>query len=365
MGLTEKQREDLRHIRGVVQDSRYRIFHECNLRQVTVGFKLRSGKITSDLGIVAFTQAKLSRNQLNDRRILPLEDSVKGVLTDVVEVPGGFYPRSERKVRLPEDSLSENLTKPTTLPAGFGRSANFGRQRPFKGGDAGIHFAVSGSGTFAIVNKDSEILTNNHVGANEDVEGGDFARQGDVWLQPGAHGGATASDAVAVLDRWNKIAPVVHHQDYRFNMYDAAIGRVLDNLEEGTDFELGQVRKLGNVEGAISVDVGDEVTKMGARTEVTKGIVTHVFVPGAVTRVGPYHGHDADFALQLVIQSQQGPFSGAGDSGSLILRDEKDKGAGSYKAAALLFAGGTDEHGSDLTIASPIIPIIHNLKFKL
>ncbi|TMI29553.1 hypothetical protein E6H29_11140 [Candidatus Bathyarchaeota archaeon] len=166
MGLTEKQREDLRHIRGVVQDSRYRIFHECNLRQVTVGFKLRSGKITSDLGIVAFTQAKLSRNQLNDRRILPLEDSVKGVLTDVVEVPGGFYPRSERKVRLPEDSLSETLTTPTTPPAGFGRSANFGRQRPFKGGDAGIHFAVSGSGTFAIVNKDSEILTNNHVGAN-------------------------------------------------------------------------------------------------------------------------------------------------------------------------------------------------------
>ena len=66
MGLTEKQREDLRHIRGVVQDSRYRIFHECNLRQVTVGFKLRSGKITSDLGIVAFAQAKLSRNQLNE-----------------------------------------------------------------------------------------------------------------------------------------------------------------------------------------------------------------------------------------------------------------------------------------------------------
>ncbi len=363
MGLTEKQREDLRHIRGVVQDSRQRIFEECRLRQVTVGFKTRSGKITSDLGIVAFTQAKLPRSQLNDRKILPLEDSVKGIITDVVSVPGGFYPRSDRRVRLPEDSLKGPVSEP--FASGLAPRANFGRQRPFKGGDAGIHFAVSGSGTFGIVNKDGEILTNNHVGANEDVEGGDFARKGDVWLQPGAHGGATASDAVAVLDRWNKIAPVARHQDYRFNMYDAAVGQVLDNLEAGTDYEPGQVRNIGSAEGATPVDIGDEVTKMGARTEVTRGVVTHVFVPGAVTRVGPYHGQDADFALQLVIQSQKGQFSGPGDSGSLILRDEKDKETGNYKAAALLFAGGTDGHGNDLTIASPIIPIMNNLKFHI
>ena len=55
----------------------------------------------------------------------------------------------------------------------------------------------------------------------------------------------------------------------------------------------------------------------------------------------------ASFTNQVLLIALNGQFSAPGDSGSGIITDEG-------QACALLFAGGEDEEGRDVTLANPI-----------
>ena len=322
---------------AILEEKQVRIRKESQVSQVAVGFKVKGGKVTEEVGIVAFVTKKKTLATLRAENIKPLAEVVTEVPTDVIEVPEGFKPRT-----------------------------NWDRHRPFMGGDAGIHFKIKGSGTFGIVTvnlktKRYEILTNNHVGANSDIVGKRFASKGDAWLQPGAHGGGTMKDKVAELDRWHEIIPNTT-KPYGTNLYDVAIGvAIKDDPNLATVYN---VRNIGEVRGWEAVNLGDRVMKMGARTELTRGYVQAIFPPGQIVTVGPYQGYYADFENQAVIVADEGPFSAQGDSGSLIVTEMPDSES-KRKAKMLLFAGGTDANGVDYTIATPIEYIVRDFGFSL
>jgi len=342
--VQNSENDDFQTAYGALVDLHDRIVHECKINQLAIGYMTKDGRFTDRIGIAAFVTNKLNEQQLTIQRISPLKKIVKSVPTDIIAIPQGF--RAE--------------------------VSNWGRHRPFKGGDAGAHYATAASGTFGIINESVghfEILTNNHVGANCDLEGYDYARAGDPWLQPGAHGGGDASDMVATLHRWNKIVPVPFVEGvelpHRLNLYDVAIGRVNENMTDKVT--PGEIRNLGPIEGWEPVQLGDEVTKMGARTGVTNGVVRYVFPLGEVTYVGGYQSHIAAYAMQVEIVNEYSelPFSLPGDSGSVIVTKNVDKETGKRKAKALLFAGGEKEDGTKITTASPIENVIRNFNFKI
>ena len=168
----------------VIQKHRDTFINEHKVRRTGVGFKISDGKFTDTVGITIFVRHKPSIEDLKQQNILPVPSKIDGIPTDVVCIPYGFMPRISR------------LFETTVLP-------DDARYRPFAGGEAIINATGEpATGTLGIVIKRSNNggsseedstklygLTNNHVGANEDVEGQPpTARKGDPWTQPGVMG---------------------------------------------------------------------------------------------------------------------------------------------------------------------------------
>jgi len=117
-----------------------------------IGYRFSGGKIVSGtvpVGLTFYVQHKLTFPQLTRmKNILPIPTLFRGIRTDVIEVPQGFWARDDI------------------------------RYRPIMGGDAAIHYAVQGTGTHGLAtdtpeNDDryAESHTNTHVGANSDLVG--------------------------------------------------------------------------------------------------------------------------------------------------------------------------------------------------
>lgn len=335
--------------------------------QFGVGLKMKKGSFTPEVCLVFIVRRKLPAQALKDFKIELVPETLDGITTDVIEVPYGFEARQ-----------------------------NDSRWRPFLGGDAGIHYQVRATGTLGIttINQttgDYETLTNNHVGANEDLEGYDFAHKGDAWIQPGVHGGGTyPEDKVCELERWKKIIPrtpipsicpvgrtgenlqpgnwvataLGRRGRYRYvnpplgrkNLVDAAVGRVV-NKPDATPYE---VRNIGRIQGVQNPSLNDRVMKMGRTTLGTKGSVTITNLSVSVR----YRGFDADFENQIAIVSEGEPFSQPGDSGSLIVTENPGPPSNTRKATALLFAGGQTADGTDITIASPAEFVVRELGYN-
>jgi len=337
------------------------------IEQFGVGFKMKAGQILPQVALVFIVRRKLPLEALKDFKIDAVPQLLEGIATDVLEVPHGFQARQ-----------------------------NDARWRPFLGGDAGIHYQVRASGTFAVttINPNTgeyETLTNNHVGADEDIEGYDFAHRGDAWIQPGAHGGGTyPNDKVCELDRWKKILPrtqtpsrcpvgrtgenlqpgnwlaialgrrgrykYVNPPSGQKNLIDAAVGRVV-NKSDATPYE---IRNIGAIKGWKSPSLNDRVMKMGRTTELTRGMVSVMNLNVTIN----YRGFDADFENQIAVFGDAGAFSQPGDSGSLIVTEDPDPSTNKPKATALLFAGGRTVTGTDITIANPIEHVIQGLNYN-
>jgi hypothetical protein len=172
-------------------------------------------------------------------------------------------------------------------------------------------------------------LSNNHIYANENR-----ARFGDNVLQPGAYdGGANPRDALGTLRAFK---PIVFSR-FANNTIDAAIAlsspATLGDSTPGDGYGTPSSTY-------VTASVGQAVMKYGRTTKLTSGTVSAV---NATVTVEYETGVLARFVGQIVIASDSGSFSGAGDSGSLIVTQEGKHPVG------LLFAGSTS-----VTIANPI-----------
>ena len=222
------------------------------------------------------------------------------------------------------------------------------RQRPSPTGFSVGHPAIT-AGTIGARVRDAlgrvYILSNNHVLANSNG-----ATIGDPSLQPGPFDGGTAADQIATLTDFQTIT----FGSTANNTMDAAIAMssadLLDNATPSDDgYGMPNSTIYGDANGDGLFDdrnalLGLNVQKYGRTTRLTHGQITGV--NATVTVCYEVSGFEctksARFVDQILIAP--GPFSGGGDSGSLIVTDD-----GSLQPVALLFAGS-----SSITIANRI-----------
>lgn len=224
------------------------------------------------------------------------------------------------------------------------------RQRPLLPGSSVGHFKIT-AGTLGAIVRDKKtgkdvILSNNHVLANENL-----ARKGDAILQPADEdNGRMPKDLVAKLERWVKLKP------NGTNFLDAAIATIVKDI----DADPLTYKGIGKLAGVRTEPLmaGMKVIKVGRTTGITRGKITATELDNIVVE---YDLGNLSFDDQVEIESTTNrPFDGGGDSGSLILDEDR-------RGCALLFAGseagGKNKRG--LTFANPITIVLKRLAIEL
>ena len=172
-------------------------------------------------------------------------------------------------------------------------------------------------------------LSNNHVYANENA-----AKIGDAVIQPGTFdGGSSHGDDIGTL---HAFVPIDFFGGD--NYVDAAIAlsdtSTLGNSTPSDGY--------GTPKSTIAPPrINHKVMKYGRTTGLTQGRIDAI---NATVNVG-YGSGVARFVGQIIIRP--GNFSAGGDSGSLIVSN--DRGSDKRKPVGLLFAGS-----SSFTVANPI-----------
>jgi hypothetical protein len=207
-------------------------------------------------------------------------------------------------------------------------------------------FCCAGTlGSLVQVGSAQYILSNNHVLATKTGS--------QLVIQPGLadlncvpNSGFGVSDGVRAI-------PI---STSRVNTIDAAIARVI----KGDVDRSGQILNIGNIAAgnAVTPTLNLAVQKMGRTTCETAGFITAVNVTVKVqypTYCNLSVSGTATFTNQIEIGSPG--FSGAGDSGSLIVT------TGSCPAAVgLLFAGSTD---GTATFANPMTTVLRSFGARM
>jgi S1-C subfamily serine protease len=283
-----------------------------NVVGVGIGAKTTQGRDTGELSIKIFVRFKFPDSHLGGKRRLPKQ--VGGLPTDVEQV-GTFrkfqFPNPRQKIR----------------PAQPGSSVGF------------VHPLMKMAGTFGAVVKDSAnalyVLSNNHVLADENR-----LPLGSPILQPGPlDGGVPPTDAIATLTKFVPLSVTSG------NNVDAAIART-----SSASIVLRDILHIGPPTGTAAAAIHMPVHKFGRTTSYTAGRIASIDTDVKVT----YDIGTLVFEDQIIIVGDNGAFSAAGDSGSLIL--EKT----TQKAVGLLFAGSSSH-----TIANHIDDVLKSFQVKL
>ncbi len=203
-------------------------------------------------------------------------------------------------------------------------------------------------------------LSNNHVYANLNLT--PPAGLGDNVLQPGTFdGGMNSTDAIGTLAKFMPI-------QFDLDLTDATPGP--NNVVDAA-IALSDTLLLGNATPSdgygtpksttVSAFINQKVQKYGRTTSLTKGRVTGINATVDVC-YDDLCSLVARFVDQIVIEGKgRVPFSLGGDSGSLIVSDDKND---KRKLVGLLFAGATFLN-ANFTFANPIDPVLDGLAAEL
>jgi hypothetical protein len=269
-----------------------------NVVGVGIGRKISNGEATGEHSVRFYVKHKLSAGAVGGRFLLPA--TIAGVPTDVIET-GEFLPFG--------DASAEQARH---RPAQPGCSIGF----QFTGSRAGTVMAGT-FGAVVAIGGDEYILSNNHVLANQNA-----LPIGSAIFQPGLLDlNAPGQDAIATLSKFiplNASGP---------NKVDCAVAKVDSNdLVDGV-----AMSGVGALKSATPILAQENmgVEKTGRTTGYTTGTVSDI---SATVKVS-YDLGVLTFTDQIIIVGGADPFSGAGDSGSLIV-DRASK-----RATGLLFAG--------------------------
>ncbi|UCD70633.1 MAG: hypothetical protein JSW70_06390 [Syntrophobacterales bacterium] len=322
---------EMEEIRKVKDKHGAKIMAKKNVVGMGIGYKETKGAKTDHMALVVMVRRKVSVEQLRERDVIPAE--IEGVITDVIEV-GEIVALQERT----------------------------DRWRPAPGGVSIGHYKIT-AGTLGVLVRDVEtdeilILSNNHVMANSND-----ATLGDSILQPGPYdGGTEVEDTIANLVRFvpiqfesepppspcsvskaaagitnffarlvgskHRLLPVVIQQA---NQVDGALAK-----PTSPDVVSNEILEIGSVMEDTEAELGMEVKKSGRTTGLTTGTVELL---DASVQVEYGAGKTALFTNQILTTNM----SKGGDSGSLLVAEERNKAVG------LLFAGS-----DQVTIHNPI-----------
>lgn len=173
------------------------------------------------------------------------------------------------------------------------------------------------------------VLSNNHVLALENT-----APSGSDILQPGRYDTNCASSEDDVIADLSGFVPINFGGN---NTVDVAIAKIRPNAVGNATLPQGYGVPHSTT---ATAGVNQAVQKCGRTTGCNKGTVTAINANFNIQ----YSSGIARFINQVVISGKKGPFSRAGDSGSLIVTDNA-----AANPVALLFAGS-----STITIGNPI-----------
>jgi len=224
------------------------------------------------------------------------------------------------------------------------------RHRPLRLGTSLGHYQVTAGTLGAAVRRRADgaslLLSNNHVLANENK-----AKLGDAILQPGAFDRGVRPDDVAA-----ELSRVARLKKTRPNLVDAAVAAPV----RGIEVETRMIRGLGKLAGLGPeiLEEDREVAKLGRTTGLTRGRVTAFELDNVVVAYGLGM---LRFDNQIEIEGTgAAPFSEGGDSGSLVVDEERH-------AVGLLFAGGEigGSNGQGLSYSNPIRPVLDLLAVDL
>jgi hypothetical protein len=286
-----------------------------NLVGVGVGRKLVNGKPTNDHCVRFYVERKLDESVIPKEFLLPKQ--IGGVMTDVIETGRfvSFIPPERKRLR----------------PVRPGCSIGFQSK------DTGNVMA----GTLgAIVEAGNKrfLLSNNHVLAGENA-----LPIGSPIFQPGLLDKNTPdADQIASLTHFIKL------DAHRPNKVDCAVAQLADGTRVNTAI-MPRVNKLKSGTPVVAEEAM-KVEKTGRTTGYSTGTIHDV---SATVKVG-YEIGTLTFADQIMIGAGTKSFSGAGDSGSLIV-DSKTR-----RPVGLLF-GGTDRY----TVANHINDVLEQLKVAI
>jgi len=176
------------------------------------------------------------------------------------------------------------------------------------------------------------ILSNNHVLANSNN-----TNPFEPIYQPGPLDGGNGQDEIAKVISWVQLL------SGSLNYVDAALAR-----PNALSTVSANILGIGRVQGARKAVLGMRVQKSGRTTGRTQGVVT---ILRAYIQVNYGNSGMLTFDDQIIIQPvlQHDIFSQGGDSGSLILDDNRG-------AVGLLFAGS-----ESFTLANPIERVLASL----
>jgi hypothetical protein len=267
---------------------------ELNVVGVGVGEKVTDGRPTGDLCVKILVAKKYPESKIPKRNLLR---NIGGVVIDVEQVGYGSKIDGHRS-----------------------------RSRPLIGGvSLGLNIPEYG-GTLGCIVVDAEgrrfALSNNHVLANQNR-----AAAGAAVLQPGTEDGGKPDDRVARLDRFERL-----EFGNRPNRVDAALARLDDTIDYDP-----RIVGLGTPIGVGPPELHSTVRKSGRTTGVTTGKV-HALLLDRYSL-----NYDAGIVRMDDVFSIEGvegtPFSGNGDSGSVVM-DKEDKLVGLlfYKDLSLTYA---------------------------
>jgi hypothetical protein len=292
-----------------------------NVQAVAIGHKVSDGRLTGDLAVKIYVAKKFAPGHIAAEHFIAPEYG--GLPTDIEE--SGFF-TALTAVAPPAVAIDP---KARIRPAQPGCSIGFE--------DPAHAFVMAG--TFGALVHDAAgtrfVLSNNHVLADENA-----LAAGAPIFQPGLlDGGTVPADAIARLTRFVPLDPAGP------NTVDCAIAEVVDNASV-TNAILGG----GPPKGVAAADHDMVVEKTGRTTGYTAGRISSTEADVKVS----YEIGTLSFTNQILIAGLNGPFSAAGDSGSLILeRDTQD-------AVGLLFAGSPA-----MTIANHLVDVLTALGVTL
>jgi hypothetical protein len=185
-------------------------------------------------------------------------------------------------------------------------------------------------------------LSNNHVYALENR-----AALGTNVLQPGRFDLNCATGTADVIGKLSKFVRISFTAGTK-NRVDAAIASVTSgNLRRNTPSD-GYGTPTAKI---VTAALNQKVQKYGRTTGLTSGTVVGI---NATVDVEYSNSKIARFVGQIVIQQPRGKFSDAGDSGSLIVDNNRHP-------VGLLFAGAKD----GTTFANPIGAVLNALSVSI
>jgi hypothetical protein len=251
---------------------------------------------------------------------------------------GRVKPLAKKTVKKPPTTPSRPVAKPAAAALAFTAADLQKIRRPLVIGCSVGHVeATAGSvGLIARHRKTGRtvLLSNSHVFAK-----GGLAQLGDAITQPGRLDGGGANDHVAAL---LDFAPMKTEGS---NFVDAAIAVLDDSIQ----LDVGSVPGIGavTVPDGEPVLPGQKVMKVGRTSAFSEGEIMATELDDIAV---DYEGlGTVVFDDQIEIKGMPNkPFSRDGDSGSLVVNDQKH-------AIGLLFAGNPFlEDGSGLSFANPL-----------